>query len=169
MGRRRADEKFFVRQRDQEHNIHYTTINKYDITYRWHLGFKIQISTLDSMFLFHITVLINYTRLNCRIKFYLKSNNAYFTELMTCNIFTYFAWLFLFSCYAAVKEDWWYTSFRDDLAISTSLPWHFSRVFCICWAAGTSGRFTTPAWYLPWYSSCTWQQDIRASQRYYVF
>ena len=32
MGRRRADKKFFVCQRDQEHNIHYTTINKYDIT-----------------------------------------------------------------------------------------------------------------------------------------
>ena len=32
MGRRRADEKFFACQRDQEHNIHYTMINKYDIT-----------------------------------------------------------------------------------------------------------------------------------------
>ena len=27
---------------------------------------------------FHITVFINYVRLNCRIKFYLKTNNAFF-------------------------------------------------------------------------------------------
>ena len=32
MGMRRADEKMFVCQRDQEHDIHYMTINKYDIT-----------------------------------------------------------------------------------------------------------------------------------------
>ena len=32
MGRRRADEKILVCQRDQEHDIHYTTINEYDIT-----------------------------------------------------------------------------------------------------------------------------------------
>ena len=40
---------------------------------------KIQISSLHSMFLasIHITVLINYIRLNCRIKFYLKTNNAF--------------------------------------------------------------------------------------------
>ena len=69
----------FVCQRDQERDIHYMTINKYDITSRRRLEFKIQISTLDSMFLasFHITVLINYVRLNCRIKFYLKTNNAF--------------------------------------------------------------------------------------------
>ena len=79
MGRRRADEKIFVCQRDQERDIHYTTINEYDITLRRHLEFKIQISTLDSMFLasFHITVLITYVRLNCCIKFYLKTNNAF--------------------------------------------------------------------------------------------
>ena len=79
MGRRRADEKKFVCQRDQERDIHYMTINDYDITSRRHLEFKIQISTLDSTFLasFHVTVLINYLRLNCRIKFYLKTNNAF--------------------------------------------------------------------------------------------
>ena len=32
MGRRRAEEKIFVCQRDQERDILYTTINKYDIT-----------------------------------------------------------------------------------------------------------------------------------------
>lgn len=116
------------------------------------------ISPASRAFIIVITCSFQYTK-----------NNNYFTELMTCNILTYFAWLFLFSCYAAVKEDWWYTSFRDDLAISTSLPWHFSRVFCICWASNTSGRSTTPAWYLPWYSSCTWQPDIRASERYVFY
>ena len=40
------------------------TINKYNITYRRHLEFKIQISTLNSMFLasFHITVLVKYRK-----------------------------------------------------------------------------------------------------------
>ena len=73
------DEKIFVCQRDQEHDIHPMTINKYDITLRRHLEFKIQISTLDSLFLpsFHVTLLVNYVRLNCRIKFYLKTNNAF--------------------------------------------------------------------------------------------
>ena len=49
---------------------------------RHHLEFKIQISTLDSMFLasFHSTVLINNVRLNCRIKIYLKANNAFMLE-----------------------------------------------------------------------------------------
>ena len=32
MGRKRADEKIFVCQQDKEGNIHYMTINKYDIT-----------------------------------------------------------------------------------------------------------------------------------------
>ena len=70
MGRKRADEKIFVCQQDKEGNIHYTTIIRLSIN---------KISTVDSMFLasFHITVLINYVRLNCRIKFYLKTNNTY--------------------------------------------------------------------------------------------
>ena len=74
--------KKFLYQRDYECNIHYTTINKYDITSRHHLEFKIQISTLDSMFLasFHSTVLINNVRLNCRIKIYLKTNNAFMLQ-----------------------------------------------------------------------------------------
>ena len=73
------DEKIFVCQRDQEHDILSMTINKYDITLRRHLEFKIQISTLDSLFLpsFHVTLLVNYVRLNCRVKFYLKTNNAF--------------------------------------------------------------------------------------------
>ena len=43
---------------------------------------KIQISTLDSTFLasFHITVLINCARLNCCIKFYLKTNNTFMPQ-----------------------------------------------------------------------------------------
>ena len=62
MERRRAAEKFFVCQQDQERDILYTMFNKYGITLRRHLEFKTQISTLDSMFLasFHITVFINY-------------------------------------------------------------------------------------------------------------
>ena len=32
MGTRRADEKIFVCQRDQERDAHYMTINKYEIT-----------------------------------------------------------------------------------------------------------------------------------------
>ena len=32
MGTRRADEKIFVCQRDQERDVHYMTINKYEIT-----------------------------------------------------------------------------------------------------------------------------------------
>ena len=46
---------------------------------RRHRESKIPISTLDSIFLtsFHITALINYVRLNCRIRFYLKTNDAF--------------------------------------------------------------------------------------------
>ena len=85
-GRNGEDEgwgKIFVCQQDQECDSHYTTINKYDITQRRRLEFKIQISTLDPMFLasFHITVFINYVRLNCRINFYLKTNNAFMQKL----------------------------------------------------------------------------------------
>ena len=29
---------------------------------------------------FHVTILINYVRLNCRIKFYLKTNNAFISS-----------------------------------------------------------------------------------------
>ena len=49
------------------------------MTLRRHLEFKIQISTLDFLFLasFHVTELVNHVRLNCRIKFYLKTNNAF--------------------------------------------------------------------------------------------
>ena len=64
MGRRRADEKIVVCQRDQERDIHYMTINKYDISWRRHLEYKIQISTLDSMFpaSFQISELLNYRK-----------------------------------------------------------------------------------------------------------
>ena len=87
------------------------------------------------MFLFHITVLINYTRLNCRIKFYLKTNNAYFTELMTCNIFTYFAWLFfvqlLYSCQGRLVvhliQRWSGNFFITALTLFQSVSYLLSR------------------------------------------
>ena len=65
--------KTFLCPRDQECDINDMTINKYDITWRRHLELKIQIRTLDSVFLasFHVTVFINYVRLNCCIKFYM--------------------------------------------------------------------------------------------------
>ena len=42
--------KKVVCQQDQERDIHYTTIHKYDIDGKHHLAFKFQNYILDSMF-----------------------------------------------------------------------------------------------------------------------
>ena len=75
--------KKFVCPQDQEHDNHYMTINKYYISWTYHLEFKIQISTLGSRFLasFYITLLVNNQKGEyCRITFYLRANNTFFWE-----------------------------------------------------------------------------------------
>ena len=60
----------------------------YDNQWIWHYlktPYWIQTSNQHPRFYvqasFHVTVLINYVRLNCRIKFYLKTNNAFISSL----------------------------------------------------------------------------------------
>ena len=65
---------------------------------------------------FHITVFINYVRLNCRIKFYLKTNNAfffcYFTLLL---IFTKNYFIIIVLLYFFFHENYFYFCMFQDV------------------------------------------------------
>jgi len=71
-------------QRNQKHNIHYMKIHDYNIDYdiicAHHGGFKIQNFLLGTKLPTSPRVMANYylnAWFNCRIKFYLRSNNVY--------------------------------------------------------------------------------------------